>query len=80
MALSYSLKPLPDSDAEATRSDLVTYWNAIAQSDDLAGALGDLVHETEVKVTELLQRNQVGDVYEAHRLTVWFEYLRRLSS
>lgn len=80
MALSHSLTPLSDAEAEATRKDLVTYWIAIAQGDDLGGVPGDLVHEMEVKVTELLQTNQVCDVYEAHRLTVRFEYERRLSS
>ena len=80
MALSHSLRPLSDSDAEATRSDLVSYWAAIAQSDDLIGVLGDLVHETEAKVTELLQLNTPYAVYEAHRLTVRFEYLRLMNS
>jgi uncharacterized membrane-anchored protein len=80
MVLSHSLTPLSDAEAEATRRDLIVYWKAIAQSDDLGGVPGDLVHEMEARVTELLQSNQVCDVYEAHRLTARFDYDRRLFS
>lgn len=73
MVLSHSLKPLTDSDAEVIRANLVNYWKAAAQCDDLSGALGDFVHETEARVTELLQRNEVEAVYEALRLTVRFD-------
>lgn len=80
MVLSHSLKPLSDSDAEVIRANLVSYWKAAAQCDDLGGALGDFVHETEAKVTELLQRNEAGAVYEAWRLTVRFDTERQLHS
>lgn len=80
MPQSHSLTPLSDSEADATRATLVQYWNAIAQLDDLAGALGDLVHDTEAKVTELLQTNRNCDVAEASVITARFDYLRRCAS
>ena len=80
MTLSHSLCPLSDEEAEATRDGIIAYWKTIAQRKDLIGALGELVHETEAKVTELLQQNSVASVYEAARLTVHFEYERQSAS
>jgi len=80
MVLSFSLTPLSDTQAEDVRDQLIRYWNAIDQCPDLTGVLGDLFHDTETKVTELLQSNQVDDVYEAMRLSAWFEYMRRKSA
>jgi hypothetical protein len=77
MVLSHSLKPLSDSNAEVIRANLVEYWKAAAQCEGLTGILGDFVHETEAKVTELLQRNEVETVYEALRLTVQFDTERQ---
>lgn len=72
------LIPLPGSVVTELRSDLVTYWNAVAFCDDLGGILGSLVRETEVEVTELLESGDPCDVYEACRLTAEFEFTRRL--
>lgn len=80
MALSYRLTPLSDAVAEEVRVNLVKYWNAIDLSSDLSGVPGDFVQEIQARVTELLQSNQVGDVYEAGRLTAWFEYRRQEAS
>lgn len=77
MALSHSLTPLPDPEAEEIRDLVVNYWVSIDQNQELVGALGELVHETEAKVTELLQRNTVDAVHQAHRLTAKFEYRRQ---
>ena len=73
------LIPLPDKIAEL-REDLVIYWNAIVMCDDLVGVLGDLVRETEVRVTELLETGDPWDVYEASRETASFEITRQLHS
>jgi hypothetical protein len=73
MVISYSLTPLSDSDAEATRSRLIEYWTAIVQSEELTGVLGDLVHETQARVTELLSTNEICDVYEANIITARFD-------
>jgi hypothetical protein len=74
-----SLIPLADSIAEL-RKFLIEYWNLVATHDELGGALGSLVRETEVKVAELLQTGDSWDVYEAHRLTAAFEYTRLTNS
>jgi hypothetical protein len=77
---SRRLIPLSDSFVTELRSNLVLYWNAVATCDELGGALGSLVRETEVKVTELLESNAPWAVYEASRITAEFEYTRRLYS
>jgi hypothetical protein len=80
MALSHTLTPLSDAVAEDLRRKVINHWNAIAQSDDLGGPLGELVRETEVKVTELLQTGQICDIYVANRITAEFEYRRQALS
>jgi hypothetical protein len=72
MALSHSLIPLSNKDAEVVRKGLIDFWNAIDQCDDLRGVPWGSVRETEIRVTELLQSNQVPDVYEASRITAEF--------
>jgi len=71
--------PLPASIAELRRN-VIDYWNAIATCDDVGGALGSLVRETEIRVTELMNSGDPQDVYEASRLTAAFEYTRRMLS
>ncbi len=73
------LIPLPDSIAELRRN-VIDYWIAIAMCDNLGGVSGDLVRETEVRVTELLERGDNFAVYEASRITAEFECIRRLHS
>src|SRR5262245_14943075 len=73
MTLSHSLTPLSDSEAEVIRAHLVFYWKAVATDQKLIGVLGEQVHETEAKVTELLQQNTAAAVYEASRITARFE-------
>ena len=73
MAISHSLTPLSDAVAAAIRKGLVEYWNEIDGCDDLGEAPGDLAHETEARVTELLLTGQVCDVYDASRITAEFE-------
>lgn len=80
MTSSYVLTPLRDAVAEELRRSVIQYWTAIAQSDDLGGALGERVRETEVAVTELLQSGSLCDLYEAQRVTAQFEYERQLFS
>lgn len=80
MALSHILTPLSDAVAAGFRKDVINYWDAMAQLDDLGGTLGELVRETEVKVTELLQTGQAYDVYLAARLTAEFHCHRQASS
>jgi hypothetical protein len=70
------LTPLPASLVTEIRRGLVNYWNAVATCDELVGALGSLVRETEVRVTELLETGDPWDVYEASRLTARFECIR----
>ena len=72
------LIPLPGSNVTEHRANLVIYWTAVASCDDLGGALGTLVHDTEVRVTELLQSGDERDVYEACKITAKFEYLRQI--
>jgi hypothetical protein len=78
MTLSYSLTPLSDAVAATIRKGIIEYWNEVASCDDLGEVPGDLVHDREVKVAELLLTGQVSDVYEASRLTAEFECMRRL--
>lgn len=67
--------PMPSpEDLEVWRQFLVTYWNGAAFSDDLVGVPGDLVRQTEIRVTELLQDGSSEAIYEACRLTVAFAY------
>jgi hypothetical protein len=72
------LIPLPASAVAELRSSLVDYWNRVATCDELGGVPGNLVRETEVIVTELLQSGDPWDVYEASRITAEFDYTRRL--
>jgi hypothetical protein len=70
------LLPLSDAEALEVRKNLVWYWNEAGQCPRLRGVLGELVRETEIKVTELLETGQTCDVQKADRLTAAFHYLR----
>lgn len=77
---SHSLMPLSDADALRCRREVVNYWDAINQCDDLGGVPGELVRETEIRVTELLQSGLSSDLYEANLITARFECQRQLLS
>lgn len=74
------LLSLSDAEALEVRENLVWYWNEAGQCQRLRGVVGELVRETEVKVTELLETGRVCDLQEAERLTAAFHYLRVLRS
>jgi len=77
---NHNLTTLSDAAALECRKELVQYWNAINQCDDLGGVLGELVRETEIRVTELLESGRASDLLEAHRITAAFECQRQLLS
>lgn len=66
------LMPCPDADSKL-RGVLVNYWNAIANCEEMGGLSGDLVRETEVRVTELLNTGNPFDLQLASRITARFE-------
>ena len=80
MALSCKLAPLSDSEVEEIRKSIIRYWTDLDPIKDLSGVLGDVFQEKQAEVTELLQRNTIGDVYNAYRLTARFEYERQTLS
>lgn len=75
MTLSLRFTPLSDSEAECVRSEVVRLWVDLDQGNDLTGVPEDLACEKRAEVMELLQANQVSDVYRAWRLTADFVYL-----
>jgi len=78
MASNRDLILLSDVFALECRTELVEFWNALRLRDDLGGVPGELVRETEIKVTELMATGLASDLYEAHRLTARFAWQWRL--
>jgi hypothetical protein len=79
MVMNHTLVPLSDAIAEKMRADLVIYWTAVDNCEDLGGIPWDLVYEKRSQVMDLLTSGQVNDVYEASRLTAKFECERQSS-
>jgi hypothetical protein len=78
MGSNHSLITLSDVSTLECRMELVEFWNAMNLRDDLGGVPGELVRETEIRVTELMASGLASDLYEAHRLTARFAFQWRL--